>query len=90
MGQKYSESIDRNYPETRLARFRTSSLQVAMEYLASNQGSIILPESFAESFVLQDTLTKIETLNESQVKCYLIYLKEARNSWLTELIEFLK
>ncbi|MCF2949130.1 LysR family transcriptional regulator [Paraglaciecola aquimarina] len=89
-GKKYNEKIDKLYPGSRQAKLRTSSLQVALEYLADNAGAMILPEEFAQSILKQYELSKVSTLDSLEVKCYLIYLKEARETWLGELIEFLE
>lgn len=89
-GRKTNEQIEKRFPEIKKATIRTGSLQVALNYLATNQSAIILPADIAQPFVAKGQLMEIENLTPLSVKCYLVYLKESKNAGLGKFIELFK
>ena len=86
-GLKINEAIEKSYPNIKKAGMRTGSLQVALNYLSSNKSAIVLPEEIAQPLVSNGELLKIETLTSLSAKCYLIYLKQTKNTKLSQFIE---
>ena len=85
-GRKTNEAIEKNYPQIKKAGMRTGSLQVALNYLSTNQSAIVLPEQIAEALVSQGELVKLDSLTPLSVKCYLIYLKQTKDARLKQFI----
>lgn len=85
-GQKTNESIEKIYPQIKKAVMRTGSLQVALNYMSTNKSAIILPEQIAQSLVEKGELLKLDSLAPLSVKCYLIYLKQTKNTRLKQFV----
>jgi DNA-binding transcriptional LysR family regulator len=86
-GTKINEAIEKIYPEIKKAGMRTGSLQVALNYLSTNESAIILPEEIAQSLVSKGELVMLESLAPLSVKVYLIYLKHTKNAGLSQFID---
>ena len=86
-GVKANEIIEKSYPDIKKAGIRTGSLQVALHYLSTNESAIILPEEIARFLVNDDKLVMLNSLAPLSVKCYLIYLKQTKNTKLGQFIE---
>jgi len=86
-GLKSNEAIEKIYPEIKKAGMRTGSLQVALNYLATNKSAIILPEQIAQPLVNKGELVMLDPLAPLSVKCYLIYLKQTKNARLGQFID---
>jgi LysR family transcriptional regulator, flagellar master operon regulator len=86
-GQKNNEAIEKTYPEIKQAGIRTGSLQVALNYLATNKSAIVLPEQIATALVNKGELVILESLAPLSAKCYLIYLKQTKNAKLSQFID---
>jgi DNA-binding transcriptional LysR family regulator len=86
-GLKTNEVIEKRYPEIKKAGMRTGSLQVALNYLSINKSAIILPDKIAESLVSMGELVMLDSLAPLSVKCYLIYLKQTKNTGLGQFID---
>lgn len=89
-GIKANEVIEKNYPDIKKARLRTGSLQVALNYLYTHKSAIILPEVIAQSLVNKGELRILNSLAPLSVKCYLIYLKQTKNTKLGQFIDVFK
>jgi DNA-binding transcriptional LysR family regulator len=86
-GIKTNEVIEKHYPNIKKAGIRTGSLQVALNYLSTNQSAIVLPDEIAQPLVSKGELVMFEPLAPLSVKCYLIYLKQAKNAGLGQFID---
>ncbi len=86
-GMKINEAIEKIYPEIKKAGMRTGSLQVAMNYLSTNESAIILPDEIAQSLVTKGDLVMRNSLAPLSVKCYLIYLKQTKNVGIGQFID---
>jgi DNA-binding transcriptional LysR family regulator len=89
-GRKSNEVIEKIYPEIKKAGMRTSSLQVALNYLSTNKSAIILPEQIAQPLVNKGELVMLNCLAPLSVKCYLIYLKQTQDTRLRQFIDVFK
>lgn len=87
LGQKNNEAIEKTYPEIKKAGMRTSSLQVALNYLSTNKSTIILPDQIAQPLVSKQQLVIINSLAPLSIKCYLIYLKQTKQTKLRQFID---
>lgn len=85
-GVKSSESIEKQYPKTRQANFRTGSIQVALSYFAKNGGSLILPDKIADSF--SGDMHRLEMV-PIEIKTYIHYLSETNKRGMQEVIDYL-
>jgi len=86
-GQKSNEVIEKTYPDIKKAGIRTSSLQVALNYLSTNKSAIVLPEQIAQPLVSHGELVMLDSLAPLSVKCYLIYLKQTKDARLKQFID---
>jgi DNA-binding transcriptional LysR family regulator len=89
-GIKANDVIEKSYPDIKKAALRTSSLQVALNYLTTNKSRIILPDEIAQPLVDIGELVMLNTLAPLSVKCYLIYLKQTKNTKLSQFIDVFK
>lgn len=85
-GQKNNEAIEKAYPQIKKAGMRTSSLQVALNYMSTHNSAIILPEEMADELVEKGVLRKLDSLAPLSVKCYLIYLKQTKDTRLKQFV----
>ncbi len=89
-GIKANEIIEKSYPDIKTAGIRTASLQVALNYLSTNESVIILPDEIAQSLVDTGELVMLNSLAPLCVKCHLIYLKQTKSTRLGQFIEVFK
>lgn len=89
-GLKANEAIEKSYPDIKKSVIRTSSLQVALNYLHSNKSTIILPEKIAQPLVNKGELVMLNSLALLSVRCYLIYLKQTKNTKIGQFIDVFK
>ncbi|MCV2884102.1 LysR family transcriptional regulator [Aestuariibacter sp. AA17] len=89
-GSKISEAINKQFPQTRKSRLKTTSLQVAFNWLFAGGGSIVLPKSAVEHHPEGYTLTLLQELDDLHIDVYLVYMKEIKHLGLSELISFHK
>lgn len=86
-GVKINEAIEKIYPDIKKAGMRTGSLQVALNYLDTKKSTIVLPEDVAQPMVNKGQLVMLTSLAPLSVKCYLVYLKQTKNTKLSQFIE---
>ena len=89
-GVKANDVIEKSYPDIKKAGIRTSSLQVALNYLTTNKSRIVLPDEIAQPLVDKGELMMLSALAPLSVKCYLIYLKQTKNTKLSQFIDVFK
>ncbi len=85
---KISEAIYHTYPFAKKAVFKTSSLNIAANYMRANGGTAVLPEEVAASIKESTTLHQIDSGDAFSMTTYLVYLKDIKNSSLAEFIAF--
>lgn len=89
-GAKASEYMEKQFPETRRSHFRTSSVQIGLDYMLANGGCIVLPEILAADYVEQKKMHLVKPLPELSIKLYLNYMRDVKQLGLSDYITFLK
>ncbi len=87
-GKKYNDTLDKRYPDLKQAKFRSASLQVAIQHASSHPVKLVLPIN-AQSLIKDIPLQLIEPIEDLTLNCYLIYLKQAKQTWLNQIVKFL-
>ena len=85
---KTSESLYQKYPVARRAAFKTGSLSIATNYIRSKGGCVLLTENLASRLNVIKNIELIESMEKLSVTTYLVYLKDIKNSSLSEFITF--
>jgi DNA-binding transcriptional LysR family regulator len=85
---KTSESLYQLYPAARRAAFKTNSLSIATNYMRSKGGCVLLTENLARRLKVIRNIELIESMEKLSVTTYLVYLKDIKNSSLSEFITF--
>jgi DNA-binding transcriptional LysR family regulator len=85
---KTSESLYQLYPSARRATFKTGSLSIATNYIRSKGGSVLLTENLARRLNVIKNIELIESMEKLSVTTYLVYLKDIKNTSLSEFITF--
>jgi DNA-binding transcriptional LysR family regulator len=85
---KTSESLYQKYPAARRAAFKTGSLSIATNYIRSKGGCVLLTENLASRLNVIKNIELIESMQKLSVTTYLVYLKDIKNSSLSEFITF--
>lgn len=85
---KTSESLYQLYPAARRAAFKTGSLSIASNYIRSKDGCVLMTENLAKGLKLIKNIELIESMDTLSVTTYLVYLKDIKNSSLSEFISF--
>jgi hypothetical protein len=85
---KTSESLYQKYPVARRAAFKTGSLSIATNYIRSKGGCVLLTENLASRLNVIKNIELIESMQKLSVTTYLVYLKDIKNSSLSEFITF--
>ena len=85
---KTSESLYQKYPVARRAAFKTGSLSIATNYIRSKGGCVLLTENLASRLNVIKNIKLIESMEKLSVTTYLVYLKDIKNSSLSEFITF--
>ncbi|MDN4502183.1 LysR family transcriptional regulator [Alteromonadaceae bacterium BrNp21-10] len=89
-GNKVTDYLQHRYPATRRAKLKTGAYPIAVEYLLSNSGCLVLPKTIAQQNSLSSQLVLMEELPDVDITVYLSYLKEAKLTGLEDLIAFLQ
>jgi DNA-binding transcriptional LysR family regulator len=85
---KISESLYQRFPETRRAAFRTSSLSIATNYIRAKGGCVLLTENAAKRLGVVKSMALFESMEKLSVTTYLVYLKDIKNTSLSDFITF--
>lgn len=83
--QKITEKLLARYPEVKHAKIRTSSCQVAIQYVSNNGGSLLLPADQSNNL-----LHKMNVPCELHVEVYMSYLKTHGHAGLADIVQFLQ
>ncbi|WP_299083949.1 LysR family transcriptional regulator [uncultured Paraglaciecola sp.] len=87
-GVKISESFYQLFPMARRAAFKSSSLSIVSNYIRAKGGAVLLTENLAKELNLSKIIGLEETREKLTVTTYLVYLKDIKNTALSELINF--
>jgi DNA-binding transcriptional LysR family regulator len=85
---KTSESFYQLYPAARRTAFKTNSLSIATNYIRAKGGCVLLTENLARCLKKTRNIELIESIEKLSVTTYLVYLKDIKNSALSEFITF--
>lgn len=85
---KTSESFYQLYPAARRTAFKTNSLSIATNYIRAKGGCVLLTENLARCLKKTRNIELIESMEKLSVTTYLVYLKDIKNSALSEFITF--
>jgi DNA-binding transcriptional LysR family regulator len=85
---KTSEYFYQLYPTARRAAFKTGSLSIATNYISSKGGCVLLTENLARRLKVVKNIELIKPIEKLFVTTYLVYLKDIKNSSLSEFITF--
>ena len=87
-GSKVNDKLNKEFPLTKKAMLKTSAISIARDQVEYNGGSLFLTPALAEQLSTTHTLNLVTNTDHTMVSTYLVYLKELKNSALSELVNF--
>lgn len=87
---KTSEALYQQFPQARKAAFKTSSLSIACNFILSRGGCVLLTDRLARRLNMPIETNRLQLLEDLSVTTYLVYLKDIKNTSLSEFISFYK
>ncbi|WP_110427527.1 LysR family transcriptional regulator [Glaciecola sp. KUL10] len=87
-GSKLNDRLLKQFPQVKKAKLKTSAISIAKDQIEYTGGSVFLTQALAEHFSATRPLTLIARAEDIEINTYLVYLKELKNSALSELIKF--
>lgn len=89
-GNKITEQIFAAYPQSRKSKFKTASLSIAKNKVLVDGGSLFLTNAFAKRLTQEKIQSVLHIQEKISVTVYLVYLKDIKNTCLTEIIDYWK
>lgn len=84
---KISEAFIKRYPQAKKAKLRTSSYRIAIEHLAREGGSALLPLG---TKLNDELLNQTQFVEDLSVNIYLVHMKDVKQKGLGEVIKFIR